>query len=181
MEQQKTRKMPGWKKRFLKVRREEKSTIDDPQEEEGSFNNAIRLLEQLRPPTEEDLASLKPGQKIRFYYFQEGSTDAFWLEGRIAQWVTKKEHAKTTNYMTNWFNLDQLKPMINFGSASSTFPNKFSINLAPHQCWELVTEINNINVFSITDDEEKVVQLDAGEVPETGGILPVKEEQQMEG
>ena len=142
-EQQKTRKMSGWKKRFLKVRREEKSTSDDPQEEEIS----IRLLEELSPPTDEDLASLKPGQKIRFYYFQEGSTDALWLEGRIAQRVTKKEHAKRTNYMTNWFNLDQLKLMFNFGSASSTFPNKFSINLAPHQCLELVTETNNINVF----------------------------------
>ena len=144
--------MTGWKKRFLKVRREEKSTSDDPQEEEIS----IRLLEELSPPTDEDLASLKPGQKIRFYYYQEGSTDAFWLEGRIAQRVTKKEHAKRTNYMINWFNLDQLKPIVNFGSASSTFPNMFSINLFRHQCWELVTERNNTNIFSTTDDEEKI-------------------------
>ena len=156
--------MPGWKKRFLKVRREEKSTIDDPQEEEGSFNDAIRLLEQLRPPTEDDLASLKPGQKIRFYYFQEGSTDTFWLVGRIAQRVTKIDHAKKTKYMTNWLNLDQLRPIFNFGCSSSTFPSMFSINLTPHQCWELVSETNNINVFSITDDGEKIFQLEAGDV-----------------
>ena len=55
--QQKIRRIPGWNKRFLKVRREEESTTDDPQE--GSFNDAVRLLEQLKQPTEADLASLK--------------------------------------------------------------------------------------------------------------------------
>ena len=75
--------MPGWKKRFLEVRREEKSTSDDsqdPQEKESS----IRLLEELSLHADEDLASLKPGLRIQFYYYKEGSTDAFWLEGRIA-------------------------------------------------------------------------------------------------
>ena len=38
-----------------------------------------------------------------------------------------------------------------------------------------------MEMFSFTNDEEVVVQLDAGEVPETGDILPVEEEQQMEG
>ena len=89
--------MPGWNKRFQKVRKEKKSTTDDPQE--GSFNDAVRLLEQLKQPTEADLASLKPGQKIRFYCFQEGSTDAFWLEGRIAQRVTKSSYAKKSKYI----------------------------------------------------------------------------------
>ena len=78
------------------------------------------------------------------------------MEGRIAQRVTKKDYAKKTKYITNWFNLDQLRPIINFGSASGTFPSKFSINLAPNQCWELVSDSNNIDIFSITDDGKSI-------------------------
>jgi len=133
--------MPGWTKRFLKVRKEEKSTTDDPQE--VSFNNAMRLLEQLKQPTEADLA------KICFYYFKEGSSDAFWLEGKIAKRVTKSSHAKKSKYMVNWYNLDQLRPIINFGSG--TYPS------------------------------EKVFQLNAKEVTETGNIKPSEEEQHVQG
>ena len=171
--------MPGWAKRFLKVRKEEKSTTDDSQE--GSFDNAMKLLEQLKQPTEADLASLKKGQKIRFYYFVDGSSDAYWMEGRIAQRVTKSSRTKSTNYSTNRYNIDQLRPIITFGSGSGTYPSEISINLAPNQCWEFASDSDAEDIFSITDDGEKVFQLDAGEVAETGNILPTEEEQQIEG
>ena len=81
--------------------------------------------------------------------------------------------------MTNWFNLDQLRPIFNFGSSSSTFPSKFSINLTPHQCWELVSETNNINVFSITDDGEQIFQLEAGDVAQIEEHKISEEEQHV--
>ena len=83
--------------------------------------------------------------------------------------------------MVNWFNLDQLRPIINFGSGSKTYPSEFSINLAPNQCWELLSDSDNEDVFSNTDDGEKEFQLDAKEVAETGNILPSEEEQHVEG
>ena len=86
--------MPSWKKRFLKVRREEKSTSDDPQDPQKE-ESSIRLLDELSLPTDEDLAAFKPGLRIQFYYYKEGSTDGFWLEGTIAQRVTKKGSSKT--------------------------------------------------------------------------------------
>ena len=96
------------------------------------------------------------------------------------QRVTKATHAKNTNYTINKFNVDQLKPLVSFGNASGTYPNEISINLAPGRCWTLITDSDPRDVYSITNDEEVVVQLDASEVPETGDILPVEEEQQME-
>ena len=127
--------MPSWKKRFLRVKSGEQTTSDDPQEEESS----IRLLDQLSPPTDEDLAALKPGVRIQFYHYEEGSTDGFWMEGTIAQRITKKDQAKRTNFATNWFNIENLKPLVNLGSASGTIPPKISINLSRHHCWQLVT------------------------------------------
>ena len=103
------------------------------------------------------------------------------MEGRISQRVTKATHAKNTNYSTNKFNIDQLRPLVSFGNGSGSYPNEISINLAPNKCGTLVTDSDTEDVFSITNDEEMVVQLDAGEVPEKGGILLVEEKQQMEG
>ena len=82
--------------------------------------------------------------------------------------------------MINWFNLDQLKPIVNLGSASSTVPSKISINLSCHQCWELVTERNDTNIlqhFSTTDDEEKIFRLEAEDVALIDGPRISKEEQ----
>ena len=54
--------MSGWAKRILRVRKEEKTTTVDPQE--GSYDDVTKLQGQLKQP---DPASLKKGQKIRFY------------------------------------------------------------------------------------------------------------------
>ena len=168
--------MSGWANRILRVRKEEKTTTVDPQE--GSYDDVTRLHGQLKKP---DLATLKKGQKIQFYYIVDGSSDAYWMKGRIAQRVTKSSRAKSTNYSTNRYNIDQLRPIITFGSGSGTYPSEISINLAPNQCWEFASDSDAEDIFSITDDGEKVFQLDAGEVVETGNILPTEEEQQIEG
>ena len=102
------------------------------------------------------------------------------MEGRMDQRVTKVSHAKSNNYTTNKFNVNQLKPLVSFGSASGTYHDKISINLAPGLCWTIITDTNPVDVFSLTNAEEVVVQVNVSEIPETGEILPAEEEQQME-
>ena len=128
--------MPSWKKRFLRIKDGEQTTSDDPQDEESS----IRLLDKLSPPSEEDLAALKRGVRIQFYHYIENSTDGFWMEGTILQRITKKEQALRTKFSTNWFNVGDLKPLVNLGSASGEIPSRISINLSRHNCWQLATE-----------------------------------------
>ena len=66
-------KMSGWAKRILRVRKEEKTATVDPQE--GSYDDVTKLQGQLKQP---DPASLKKGQKIRFYYIADGSYEGYW-------------------------------------------------------------------------------------------------------
>ena len=168
--------MPSWKKRFLRVKRGEKTTSDDPQKEESS----IRLLDELSLPTDEYLAALKPGIRIQFYHYEEGSTDGFWMEGTIAQRVTKKDQAKRTNFATNWFNIENLKPLVYLGSASGTIPTRISINLSRHHCWQLVTgrtDTNILQFLSSNDEEEKIYHLDAADVALIKEPIVVEEDQ----
>ena len=79
--------MPGWAKQILRVRREEKTATNDPQE--GSYDGISKLQGQLKQP---DPASLKKGQRIKFFYVSDESQEGYWMEGRINQSHTCQEH-----------------------------------------------------------------------------------------
>ena len=152
--------MPSWKKRFLRIKDGEQTTSDDTQDEESS----IRLLDELSPPSEEDLKALKRGARVQFYHYKENSTDGLWMEGTVLQRITKKEQATRTNFSTNWFNVGELKLLVNLGSASGEIPSKISIHLSRNKCWKLATERSDNNItqlLSSMDKEERVYHLDA--------------------
>ena len=155
--------MPSWKKRFLRIKDGKQTTSDDPQDEESS----IRLLDELSPPSEEDLAALKRGARIQFYHYKENSTDGLWMEGTVLQRITKKEQATPTNFSTNWFNVGEFKLLVNLGSASGEIPSKISIDLSRNKCWKLVTERSDNNItqlLSSMDKEGRVYHLDANDL-----------------
>ena len=73
--------MPSWKKRILRIKDGKQTTNDDPQDEETS----IRILDELSPPSEDDLKALKKGARVQFYHYIDNSTDGLWMEGTILQ------------------------------------------------------------------------------------------------
>ena len=137
--------MPSWKKRFLRIKDGKQTTNDDPQDEE----NSIRILDELSPPSEDDLKALKRGARVQFYHYKDNSTDGLWMEGTILQRITKKEQATRTNYSQNWFNVGELKLLVNLGSASDKIPSKISINLSKNKCWKLVNDKPDNNIAQL--------------------------------
>ena len=83
--------MPSWTKRILRIRKGEETTTSDPKE--GSYDGVSKLQDQLRQP---DPATIKRGQRIKFFYVSEELDDGCWMEGRIDQRITKASHAKST-------------------------------------------------------------------------------------
>ena len=108
--------MPSWKKRILRIKDGKQTANDDPQDEESS----IRILDELSPPSEDDLKALKRGARVQFYHYVDNSTDGLWMEGTILQHITKKEQAARNKYSINWFNIGELKLLINLGATADS-------------------------------------------------------------
>ena len=104
MDNKESKKIPNWRKRILRIKDGKQIENDDPRDEEAS----IRILDELSPPSEDDIKTLRKGVRVQFYHYTGETTDGLWLEGEILQRVTKKDEAKRNNFSINWFNVGEL-------------------------------------------------------------------------
>ena len=124
----------NWRKRILRIRNGKQEVVDDPSDEEAS----TRVMEELVPPTEEDIQKLKKGTIVEFYHCTGDTVDGLWLKGEILQRVTKKEEARRSEFNKNWYNIGNLSVIENLGATASSIPNKvMSINLTKNTCWRI--------------------------------------------
>ena len=89
------------------------------------------------------------------------------MEGTILQRITKKEQAARNKYSINWFNIGELKLLVNLGATADNIPAKISVNLAINKCWKLVTDKPGKNIaqlLSSMDREGRAFHLDADDV-----------------
>ena len=55
----------------MRIKNGKQETVDDPSDEEAS----IRILEELVPPSEEDIQTLKKGVLVEFYHCTGDTVD----------------------------------------------------------------------------------------------------------
>ena len=77
MDNKESKKVPNWKKRILRIKDGKQVKNDDPCDEEAS----IRILDELVPPSEDDIKTLKKGVLVEFYHYTGETTDGYgWKE-----------------------------------------------------------------------------------------------------
>ena len=145
MDNKESKKIPNWRKRILRIKDGKQTANDDPHDEESS----IRILDELSPPSEDDLKALKKDVRVQFYHCTSDSTDGLWMEGKILQRITKKEQAERNKYSINWFNVGELKLLANLGATADSIPAKISVNLARNKCWKIVTNKPEKNIAQL--------------------------------
>ena len=135
----------NWKKRILRIKNGKQEKVDDPSDEEAS----IRILEELIPPSEDDIKTLKKGVLVEFYHYTGETIDGLWLKGEILQRVTKKEEARRSNFSKNWFNVGKLSLIANLGTSGDSIPDKVSVNLAKNKCWKIASNKSEKKLYQI--------------------------------
>ena len=163
MDNKESKKVPNWKKRILRIKDGKQVKNDDPCDEEAS----IRILDELVPPSEDDIKTLKKGVRVQFYHYTGETTDGLWLEGDILQRVTKKDEAKRSNFSNNWFNIGKLTLIANLGITADSIPAKISVNLAKNKCWKIASnkpEKNIAKLISSMGTEGRAFHLEANDV-----------------
>ena len=127
--------MKNWTKRILNVAKGKKGeSMSDP--DEGSYDEVTKLIEKLNQPDPE--ATIKKGSKVKFFDVSSEIPGGCWMEGYVGQRITKLSHSKASNYKQNYYNITQIKLILNFGNTSGNYPEERCVNLSPGSCWTLV-------------------------------------------
>ena len=71
MDNKESKKIPNWRKRILRIKDGKQIENDDPRDEEAS----IRILDELSPPSEDDIKTLRKGVRVQFYHYTGESTE----------------------------------------------------------------------------------------------------------
>ena len=99
------------------------------------------------------------------------------MEGLVGQRITKLSQAKASNFKTNFYNIECIKLIMNFGSTNGTYLENRCVNLSPGSCWTLVTDEDPGDVFSLSaSGEVLIMEVSVGDVQETDTIRAVEEE-----
>ena len=100
------------------------------------------------------------------------------MQGEVGRRTTKMSVARSSKYQTNFYNIENIEILLEFGTNNGEYPKKRSINLSPGACWTLVTDENPGDIFSLSDFEQVLLEVGIDDVPE---VTNIEEEYMVDG